>query len=99
MIFDAGGHVHTTNEREKLSNRVRRIRGQLNAVEKALLGSEDCSTVLHSLTACRGAMDSLLYEIIEGHIRFHIVDPAAQPTSEQAKATQELLDALRSYFK
>ena len=91
--------MHTRNEREKLHNRVRKIRGQLNAVEKALLSDEDCSTVLHSLTACRGAMDSLLYEIIEGHIRFHIVDPKVEPTSEQAKATQELLDALHSYFK
>jgi DNA-binding FrmR family transcriptional regulator len=91
--------VHTKEEREKLTNRVRRIRGQLNAVEKALLENQDCSTVLHSLTACRGAMDSLLYEIIEEHVRFHIVDPGRRPTSQQAKATQELLDALRSYLR
>jgi DNA-binding FrmR family transcriptional regulator len=91
--------VHTEHDKEKLCNRVRRIRGQLNAVEKALVEGEDCSTVLHTLTACRGAMDSLLYEIVEGHIRFHIVDPNVQPTSDQAKATKELLDALRSYFK
>ena len=92
-------NVHTPEEREKLRNRISRIRGQLDAVEKALATSQDCSKVLHSLTACRGAMDSLLYEIIEEHIRFHIIDPAAQPSTEQAKATQELLDALHAYFK
>jgi DNA-binding FrmR family transcriptional regulator len=91
--------MHTSDERERLVNRLRRIRGQLNAMEKALLEDEDCSTILHALTGCRGAMDSLLYEIIEGHIRFHIVDPGKRPTSDQAKATQELLDALRTYLK
>ncbi len=91
--------MHTSEERERLTNRIRRIRGQLNAVERALVEEEDCSAVLHSLTACRGAMDSLLYEIIEGHVRFHIVDPDRRPTSQQAKATQELLDALRSYLR
>lgn len=91
--------MHTVEERDKLRNRIRRIRGQLNAIERALAESEDCSTVLHALTACRGAMDSLLYEIIDGHIRFHIVDPSKEPSSQQAKATEELLDALRSYLK
>ncbi len=91
--------MHTAEEREKLTNRIRRIRGQLNSVEKALTEGEDCSTVLHSLTACRGAMDSLLFEILDEHIRFHIVDPTRRPTSEQAKATRELLDALRTYLK
>ena len=86
-------------EREKLRNRIRRIRGQLNAVEKALTANEGCSAALHSLTACRGAMDSLLYEIIEEHIRFHIIDPATQPSTGQAEATQDLLDALHAYLR
>ncbi len=91
--------MHTRQEREQLLNRVRRIRGQLNAVEKALVNSEDCSTVIHSLTGCRGGMDSLLFEILEGHIRFHIVNPNRRPSSQQAKATQELIDVLRTYLK
>ena len=91
--------MHTNKERERLLQRVRRIRGQLNAVEKTLVADEDCSTVIHGLTGCRGALDSLLFEVLEGHIRFHIVDPTKRPTSEQAKATQELIDVLRSYLK
>ena len=91
--------MHTRQEREKLVNRVRRIRGQLNSVERALAKHDECSTVIHSLSGCRGAMDSLLFEILEGHIRFHIVDPNRRPTSQQAKATQELIDVLRTYLK
>jgi DNA-binding FrmR family transcriptional regulator len=90
---------HTASDKTKLLKRVGRIRGQLNAVESALERDDDCSAVLQTLAACRGALNGLMSEIIEGHIRFHIVDPARRPTSEQARATQELLDVLRAYLK
>lgn len=91
--------MHTLREREKLHNRVKRIRGQLNAVEKALVEGRECSQVLQTLAACRGAMDSLMFEIIEGHIRFHIVDPKRRPNSQQAEATRQLIEVLRTYLK
>lgn len=90
---------HTTQDKAKLLNRIKRIRGQLNAVENELEQDADCSAVLQTLAACRGALNGLMSEIIEGHIRCHIVDPSKRPTSEQAKATQELLDVLRTYLK
>ena len=80
-------------------HRVRRLRGQLNAVEKSLEAEHDCSTVLLTLAACRGAMDSLMSEIIEGHIRFHILDPKQEPTAEQKKAEQEVIGVVRRYLK
>ncbi|HAF13479.1 MAG TPA: hypothetical protein DCK93_05630 [Blastocatellia bacterium] len=46
-----------------------------------------------------GAINGLMVEVIEGHIRFHFVDPDHRPTSEQARATQELIDLLNSYMK
>ena len=65
--------AHTIRDKTKLLHRVRRIRGQLNAVEKALLAEDECSTILLRVAACRGAIDSLMAEIIEGHIQFHIL--------------------------
>jgi len=91
--------AHTKREKEKLINRVRRIRGQLNAVEKALEEEQDCSAVLHTLAACRGAMNALLAEIVEGHIREHVVDPSKAVSAHQAEATEELIDVVRTYFK
>jgi DNA-binding FrmR family transcriptional regulator len=91
--------AHLEENRDKLLNRVRRIRGQLNAVEKALTDEVDCAAVLHPLVACRGALNGLMTEVLEGHIRHHIVDPDRRPTSEQAKATQELLDVLKTYLR
>ena len=91
--------AHTTEEKKKLLNRVRRIRGQVQAVERALDEEAECSEVLHALSACRGAMDALMAEVIEGHIRYHVLDPNTTPTDEQALAADDLIHALRTYLK
>jgi DNA-binding FrmR family transcriptional regulator len=91
--------AHTTADKDKLLARVKKIRGQLNAVETSLIDDEDCSKVLMTLAACRGALNGLMTEIIEGHIRFHIVDPDQKPNSKQARATAELIEVLRSYLR
>src|SRR5580700_4912164 len=67
--------AHTIEEKKKLLNRVRRIRGQVEAIDRALDQEGECSDVLHNISACRGAMDALMAEVIEGHIRFHILAP------------------------
>src|SRR5689334_25225017 len=86
--------AHTIRDKKKLLNRVRRIRGQIDAIEKALDREQDCSTILLTIAACRGAINSLMAEIIEGHIRFHVVDPDQEPTTEKARAAQELIDVV-----
>ena len=72
--------AHITRDRTKLRNRVRRIRGQIEAVEKALDGDEDCSAVLQTIAATRGALNGLMAQILEGHIREHVIDPGRKPT-------------------
>jgi DNA-binding FrmR family transcriptional regulator len=92
--------AHVGQDREKLLARVKKVRGQLNAVEAALTEGGDCSKVLMTLAACRGGLNALMVEIIEGHIRFHIVDPDDRPrTSRQAQATAELIEVLRTYLR
>jgi FrmR/RcnR family transcriptional regulator, repressor of frmRAB operon len=91
--------AHTIREKEKLVLRVRRIRGQIEAVERALASDQDCSDVLQLITAARGAMNSLMAELVEDHVRFHVLDPNKKPTSEQALAADELVDIIRSYLK
>lgn len=90
---------HTIDEKKKLLNRVHRIRGQVEAVERALGQEAECSVVLHNISACRGAMDALMAEVIEGHIRYHVLDPKRKPTEEQSRAAGDLIDALRAYLK
>jgi len=91
--------AHTIEEKKKLLNRVRRVMGQVAAIEKALAQEAECSDVLHTISACRGAMDALMAEVIEGHIRLHILDPDGDNTAEQRKAADDLVGALRAYLK
>ncbi len=91
--------AHTTQDQRKLLNRVRRIRGQVDAIEKALTNEEDCSVVLQTVTACRGAMNGLMAEILEGHIRHHVLDPEARPTTEQQAAAEDVIKLVRTYLK
>jgi DNA-binding FrmR family transcriptional regulator len=91
--------AHTTKKREKLLNRVRRIKGQVNGIEQALEADEDCSKVLQTIAACRGAINGLMAEVLEGHVRFHVVDSDRKQTAEQAEATEELIELLNRYLK
>jgi len=91
--------MHTTKDREKLLNRVRRIRGQIEAVEKAIASEEECSKVLLTIAACRGALTSLTAEMLEDFIRFHVADPEAKANSKRARAAEELIEMVRAYLK
>ena len=79
--------------------RVRRIRGQIEAVERALTNEQDCSDILQLITGARGAMNGLMAELLEDHVRFHVLDPKRKPTSEQAVAADELVDIVKAYLK
>ena len=44
-------------------------------------------------------MDAMMAEVIEGHIRFHVLNPKITPTDEQTQAADDLIHALRAYLK
>ncbi|MEB0013214.1 metal/formaldehyde-sensitive transcriptional repressor [Glaciimonas sp. Gout2] len=91
---------HTIRDKQKLLNRVRRIRGQIDAIERALSEESECITVLQQITSCRGAMNGLLAVVLEDHIRTHLVD--ADPHSHdgaQGDAKEQLIEVVHSYFK
>ena len=90
---------HTVREKTKLLKRVRRIRGQVEAVERALEEEIGCGDVLHLVAAVRGAINGLMAEVVEDHIRFHVVDPAHETNRERAEGAQELIEVVHSYLK
>ena len=91
--------AHTTKDKAKLLSRVRRIRGQVEAIERALDGDQECSSVLQLMAACRGALNGLMSEVMEGHVRFHVLNPRSGKNSPQVEAAEELIDIVRSYLK
>jgi DNA-binding FrmR family transcriptional regulator len=90
---------HTTRQKTKLLNRVRRIRGQIEAVERALEAEIGCADVLQLIAGARGAINGLMVEVMEDHIRMHVVDPAREPDPDRARGAEELIDVVRSYLK
>jgi DNA-binding FrmR family transcriptional regulator len=91
--------MHTQREREKLIARVRRIRGQIEAVERAIQEETGCFEVLQTVTAARGALNSLVAEMIEDHVRFHVLDPQEKISTKRSRAAEELIDVVRAYVK
>jgi DNA-binding FrmR family transcriptional regulator len=90
---------HTVKEKQKLLNRVRRIRGQIDAIERSLEAEKGCADVLQQITSCRGAMNGLLAVVLEDHIREHLVDVDAGRGKAPSDAKEQLIDVVHSYFK
>jgi FrmR/RcnR family transcriptional regulator, repressor of frmRAB operon len=90
---------HTIREKQKLLARVRRIRGQIEAVERALDGEAGCEQVMHLIAAVRGATAGLMAEVVEDHVRTHLVDAEKHPNALNTEATEQLLDVVRTYLK
>jgi DNA-binding FrmR family transcriptional regulator len=91
--------VHTTRETNKLIARVRRIRGQIESVERAIAENKGCAEVLQRVTAARGALNGLVAEMVEDHVRFHVLDPEEKLSAKRARAADELVDVVRAYVK
>jgi FrmR/RcnR family transcriptional regulator, repressor of frmRAB operon len=90
---------HTLKNKKKLLNRINRIRGQLEAVQRALESDAECAAVLQQATACRGALDGLIVEVVEGHIREHVMNPKSRSDDPQIQAAEELVDIVHSFLK
>jgi DNA-binding FrmR family transcriptional regulator len=84
-------------ERIKLINRAKRIHGQIERVERSLSEEQDCANVLMLLAAVRGGIDGLMAEVLEDHIRLHLVGPNAKALTPELG--EELIDLVRAYMK
>jgi DNA-binding FrmR family transcriptional regulator len=91
--------MHNAHEKKKLISRIRRIRGQLAAVEKALNEEKGCFEILQTVAAARGALNGFVGEMIEDHVRYHVLDLTAKPSRKQAEAAEELIEVVRAYVK
>ena len=84
-------------EKSKLLARVRRIKGQVEAIERALDRELGCADVLQLLASVRGAVGGLTAELIEDHIKGHVLDAGNDAARRQG--AEELIDVVRTYLK
>ena len=76
--------THIEKEKSKLLNRLKRLRGQLEAIERAVDADMECARVLQLATSCRGALDGFIAEVIEDHIRERMIDSSASRTGSKS---------------
>lgn len=88
---------HTIENKSKLLARVRRLKGQMEAIERALDAERGCSEILQLVASVRGAMNGLTTELMEDHIRHHILEPVND--IDRCNGGEELIAILKSYLK
>ena len=91
--------MHTARQKERLLARVRRLRGQIEGVERAIESGEPCGAVLHGIAGARGALAGLMNEVVEDQVLSHLVDIERHPDALNRAAAEELLDVIRTYLK
>jgi DNA-binding FrmR family transcriptional regulator len=90
---------HTIREKQKLLIRVRRLRGQVEAIERALEEESGCEKVMHLIAGVKGATASLMTEVMEDHVRGHFVETKHRKDGSMTEAAEQLIDVLHAYLK
>ena len=91
--------THTVREKKKLLARVGRIRGQVEGLERALNEEIDCARIMHMIAGIRGAVSGLMAEVVEDHVRTHLVDAQKNPGALNADAAEQLIDVVHTYLR
>lgn len=89
---------HINQQRDKILARIRRIAGQVAAIERSVQADAACGETLHQVAAVRGAVAGLMDELVEEHLRAHIAAPDLSD-AQRMEATDELATLLRRHFR
>ena len=91
--------THTIREKKKLLARIGRIRGQVEAIERALTEEAECERIMHMIAGIRGGVAGLMAEVVEDHVRNHLIGPQKNAVSLDTKAAEQLIDVVHTYLK
>ena len=94
----ATGSNNLLADSQKLLNRVRRLRGQVDAIERGLQAQAGCTEIMRLLTAARGAINGMMAEVVEDHIQMHMVEAGRKPSRDEKEAADELADQIEDAF-
>lgn len=90
---------HTIENKKQLIARTRRLKGQIEAIESALEAEAPCSEILNLAASVRGAVNGLVVELIEDHIRNHVVNPQTDLDAARAEGAGQLIEIIKRYLK
>ena len=90
--------AHTLRDKDRLLTRVRRMKGQAAALERALQSGEDCTQILQQIAAVRGAANGLMSDVLEEHLREHL-GPASGTVAQRERGLQDVARIVRRYLR
>jgi FrmR/RcnR family transcriptional regulator, repressor of frmRAB operon len=90
---------HTIRNKAGLLARVRRIRGQVEALERALEAEKGCAEIMQQIAAFRGAANGLMTEVIEEHLRTHVASASITSQAARTRGADELIGVVRAYLR
>ena len=90
---------HTVRNKSSLLARVRRIRGQVEALERALEAEKGCTEIMQQIAAFRGAANGLMTEVIEEHLRTHVASASIRSHANRTRGADELIEIVRAYLR
>lgn len=85
-------------EKKKLLNRLKRLKGQIAALERAIEEDRESVRILQQATSCRGALDGFIAAVIEDHVRDHLIDPIAPKNDPRTRAAEDLVEIVHAYL-
>lgn len=88
---------HTAAHRMKLLARVRRLKGQMEAIERALEAEAPCADILNLAASVRGATNGLVIELLEDHLQNHVVN--VESDAKRTTGATELIEVMRRHLK
>lgn len=91
--------MHVVHAKKRLLDRVKRIRGQLDGIERALDTEVGCDEVLHRLAGVRGALGGLMAEVVEDHVKNHLIDEGKRGPTLNEDAVERLLEVVQTYVR
>jgi len=90
--------VHARRDNARLLLRVRRMQGQVEALERLLRDQRDCNDVLQQIAAVRGAATGLMADVLEEHLQEHLSRPSSSAL-QRAEDLKELAHIVKRYLK
>jgi DNA-binding FrmR family transcriptional regulator len=90
--------AHLLRNKARLLARVRRMRGQAEALERALTDDQECTAVLQQIAAVRGAANGLMSDVLEEHLREHL-GPQSGSVAQRERDLVEIGQIVRRYLR
>lgn len=92
---------YEAEEKKRALTRLKRIKGQAEALEKAISAGTDCGKLLQQIAALRGAANGLMADVLDSHLRETFIPAKSKKLKniDVEKEIKTVTTIMRTYLK